>query len=263
MDFKEWLAYWEAYQWGYMGPLEIILGTGESQRLHYGTSRGMSPMLYVPLKGESKGDNEWSSIIKSIRKWVDKHGFHCEPDDKAYGGYRCEMIPPETGQKDVGEENKADIMWTGESHITVAYGNELEKAAGEQGIKVVQMLQEASDERLGPLFHETRGCPMPVYKPMPKDIQLKYGPAHLFTTPVGTPPIAVILPVVCPNVAVVREVLGLPNKQQGYTTHVTIGYVIPKKAEGGVLTTMGKGKKAVTARGVANQDALAMAGQQV
>ena len=211
-------------------------------------------MLYVPLKGKGEDNNIWSQVIRSIRKNVDKHGFNCVPDPSAYGGYRCEMIKPKQGQKDVGKKNKANIMWTGESHITVAYGEELETVAEERGMDVKQLLQSAVSSE-GELFHVTRGLDMPIYRPEPKDVKLLYGVASMFTTPMNTPPIAVILPVVCTNVKFVREALGLDS--QTLTTHVTIGYVIPKKGESGALTTMDKDPTTPTAKSIAKLGAVA------
>lgn len=250
MQFSEWLSIQEAQMWSYMGPLQIILGTGEAQRLHYGTAQGMSPMLYVPLKDEN--DKKWSSIIKSVRKHVDKHAIHCIPDKTAFSGFQCNMYGDMLGDSKVSSDSRADIMWTGESHVTVAYGSEIEKAA--QGRPIEEFLQNATT-KVGPLFYETRGLDMPVYPPIPEDVELKYGPAHTFTTPLGTPPIAVILPVVCPNIKLVREALGLPMRDDRYTTHVTVGYVVPVKGPGGTLTTSGKQK------GTPSAKALAIAGR--
>ena len=262
MKFKEWLL--EQQDWAYMGQLSTIIGTGDAETLNYGGSGSMSPMLYVPLKGEG---GEWSSVIKSIRKTVDKWGIRCDPDPSKIGGFDCSFIKPESGKK-IPKKDKTNIMWTGESHVTVAYGNELEYQKNNliekynlpEDSDLKDVLLKVETPELGLLFpyDGAYGVNMPVYPPKPEDVKIIAGIAKSFKSPSGSPPIAVIVPVVCANIKPVRESLGLKPPAAGYTTHVTIGYIMPEKSPEGVLTSVGSGETGFTAKDIATKGSLAL-----
>ena len=92
---------------------------------------------------------------------------------------------------------------------------------------------------------------------IPEDVKIIAGMAKSFKSPSGSPPIAVILPVVCANIKPVRESLGL-NPVAGYTTHVTIGYIMPEKDSEGGFTSVGAGETGFTARDIATKGSLAL-----
>ena len=66
------------------------------------------------------------------------------------------------------------------------------------------------------------------------------------------------MPVVCANIKPVRESLGLKPAAAGYTTHVTIGYIMPEKSPEGVLTSVGSGETGFTAKDIATKGSLAL-----
>jgi hypothetical protein len=93
-----------------------------------------------------------TSLSKAKRKTtpgsIRKHAIHCIPDQAAFSGYLCDLYKA-PGAKNAGE-SKADIMWTGESHVTVAYGQELNQLA--QGRSITEFLQSVTT-KIGPLFY--------------------------------------------------------------------------------------------------------------
>ena len=233
MNFREFI--WnEAIMWSYMGKIEPIYGSGEAQTLNYGTASNFpQPFLYIPLKSHEG----WAAILNSIRKNLDRMAVHCEPDANAFGGYRCEKIKPMPGEKNVGYNNTADIMHTGESHVTVAIGSEIKTDPR-------KILINGK-----PLFDEKgHGIECPVF---PEERKIILGPANSYTTPIDSPPIAALLPVNCPMVGEIRKAMNLPVRD-GYKTHITIGYIIPKKDKDGSLTTIGKDKNFPTTKRIHN-----------
>lgn len=209
LRFTDFINESEGAEWGFFGSLSPILGDGSSERLSYGTSPNFQgdPMLYVPV-GES---SQVGAVLKSARRKIAKRGIECRKAPKSYYGYDCSQAQ---------SPHKADIMHTGEAHVTVALGNNLRELFGgalspeDKAAKLREA--QLSDGRH--LFEGNVGVPMPVSVSRPPKIV--YGVAKFFS---GQPLVA-LLEVECPMIEKVRGAIGLPRLSQGYTPHVTIGY---------------------------------------
>ena len=206
--------------WGYFGNMKAYLGGNESSHLNYGTAPnfGGSAMLYVPLHRQESGLAE---IIVSARRAVAKQGIQCVPDSAAFAGWRC-------GLSSMG--HKADLMHTGESHVTVARGDEL--SLGKDPVSALQTIRLNTGE---PLFEGQKGLPMPVTPSKPGKVV--YGVAKSFK---GKPLVA-LLKVECPRATEVRDALKLPRLPGGYVFHITIGYAFGKWTDD-LVTTNPKGQ---------------------
>jgi len=226
MRFKDFFNLQEGVDWGFFGELTAYLGGNEAGRLNYGTAKqfGTDAMLYVPIE---RGEGEIGQILAAARRMLERTGVDCVPDQGAFGGWRCGPSK---------EPHHARFMHTGESHITVAYGNELDSLffqskayPSKESIGMderLRMLEEAG------LFDSSgRGYPMPV-KASKDGNALIYGLARLFTDV----PIVVLLKAECPAVLEVRAALGLPPPKSGYVTHITVAYAFPHHGDGIVST---------------------------
>jgi hypothetical protein len=215
MRFKDFFNLQEGINWGYYGKLTAFLGGNQPDRLNYGTAKdfGGSPMLYVPIE---RGKGEVGTVLTAARRLLERTGVDCVPDAAAFGGWRCGPSK---------NPHPADFRHTGESHVTVAMGQELDP-----------ILPAEMDDRL--MFFEQKGlftggqgmrCPVSAAT---GGKALVYGVARAFTDV----PIVVLLRVECPRVLEVRKALGLPPPRSGYVTHVTVAYAFPHHSED-LLTT--------------------------
>jgi hypothetical protein len=205
-------------QWGFFGDLKASLGHNQNERLNYGTAPafGGSPMLYVPL---IRGESPISQTLASVRRMLSRTGMQCVKDGTAFNGWRC--FPSPTG-------HKADIMHTGEAHVTVALGAELQPIIEQAGQPAERFLETVRLPNGQPLFDRGVGLEMPV-KPLGK---LIYGVAKAFQ---GKPLVA-LMAVECPSVLEVRRAVGLPPPRSGYIFHVTVGYAFGNWTDEDVTT---------------------------
>jgi len=276
MDFRAFLEQ-EQQELMPIGKLPTILGTGESEKLSFGSAPHFKkPFLYVPL-GE-RGTT--AQALKAIRRKAEKQNralvcvphpkkkFHCHPIFPKKLGPTGEIL--EDPYEDIGKENRAKFASVGEMHLTVAYGDELEEAKSqliakyglppESSMKnVLANVKFPDDPEYGiykdhPLFTYPEeggvGVRCPVYYEDP-DVKPQFVVANTYTIPrVGNlPPIAMIVPVQSNMVLRIRDLLGLEKPR--YRLHVTLGYVIPTQKESSPkrLTTLGRQKGEPTAVG--------------
>lgn len=223
MEFAAFFRLIETAEFGFFGELTPIVGNGKSETLNYGTGRGFSgkPFLYVPLM---RGDSQISNVLTSARHRIAHTGIECHPDPRGYGGWSCQAA---------SEPHKADIMHTGEAHVTVALGDSLSPLFGDlKGQdEEVDFLKSVKLDNGTPLFDSYgNGIDMPVEVARPA--RIVYGVAKNL----ANAPLVALLPVICPRVADVRKALHLPPLPVNYMTHVTIGYAYGVKV-GDLLTT--------------------------
>lgn len=222
MEFREYLRLVESgtADWSFLGELHSYIGNGKSETLNYGSGTGFTgkPFLYVPITRESSiGKN-----LSAARRRISKQGIECKADPAAFNGWNC---------KPATEPHTADMATTGESHVTVAMGDELDaffkhSQNTEEETEILKQLKLANGT---PLFDQYgNGITMPVNATG----EIIYGVAKYFK---GSPMVA-LMGVQCPMVDKVREILGLQPKGAGYKTHITIGYAFGVTL-GDVMTT--------------------------
>jgi hypothetical protein len=222
MEFREFfrIVEDEGADWSYFGELHSYIGNNKSETLNYGSGTGFQgkPFLYVPVTRESS----IGKILSSARRRISQQGIECKADSSAFNGWKCQ---PAT------VAHNADMMHTGESHVTVASGEELnailkDKQSTEEETEFLKQVKTGNGT---PLFDAYgNGITMPV---TPSG-QIVYGVAKYFR---GTPMVA-LMAVECPMVSKVREALSLPPRAPSYKTHITIGYAFGVTL-GDVMTT--------------------------
>ncbi len=241
MNFREFLLLFEdKVQWGYTGSMNRILGSGEPGTLHYGTAEGFpKPMLYVPLP---------KSLVRPFRERV-----------RTKIKFDCVLTRHETLDCRPKEGATPELQWSGEAHMTVAMGDELQKALVKTGMPPIEALKrttiqdpQRADEV--PLFDERgHGMACPVSATQHEDKFFKLVPTALF----ADQPLALILFVRSPCYVEVRNSLGLtdypklPPHLGPYIPHATIGYLFKKDIDVSGWTihiTRGKGIDPATAR---------------
>lgn len=210
-------------EFGFFGELNPIVGNGKSETLNYGTGQGFSgkPMLYVPIL---RGESTISNFLTSARHRIAHTGIECHPDSRGYGGWTCQAA---------SEPHKADIMHTGEAHVTVALGDSLRPVFGDlkSDKEIVNFLKSIKMNNGTPLFDSYgNGINMPIEVARPAHIV--YGVAKNLTNS----PLVALLPVICHRIDDVRQALRLPPLPPNYTTHITIGYAYGIRI-GDLLTT--------------------------
>jgi hypothetical protein len=249
MDFR---AYLEAIELRYQGPLPYILGDGQTRTLHYGGTPQFDPFLFIPIHD----DDRLNKRLVNIRNRVQKQNrtIYCTKNEKKQGGFDCRWLPAwrqgERGEwvpdleRDIGRESKLVVRSIGELHITVAMGLEQAKPRliekfdlpPESTLQDILMKATLKDGR--PLFktfgHEgvSSGLNVDDIK-IVKDEPI-FGAAQSYSIPSiggGMPPIAVLVPISCPTVSVIRKALELPSRPEDYVQHITIGFVAPSESK--------------------------------
>jgi hypothetical protein len=230
MNFKDFMRFHEdgMAEWGYFGKIISYIGGDKSECLNYGSGTGHAadPMLYVPIK---RGETEMANIISSARRKIAKRGIECKPNPISWGGWDC---------KQAEMPHNADIMHTGESHVTVAQDKELEaffKDAKNINEKL-NLLKQVKTEKGTSLFDENGiGIKMPIVASTPAEII--YGVSKFFKNR----PLVALLKIECPLMQEVRSALGLGPLPPNYKSHVTIGYAYGVVLDDLITTDLTKG----------------------
>jgi hypothetical protein len=247
MNFKDYMLFCESSEWGYFGKITSYIGGDKSEHLSYGTAigHGADPMLYIPVK---KGETELANVISSARRKIAKTGIECTPNPSSWSGWDCHKA---------STPHNADIMHTGEFHITIAQDKELEKFFGEAKniAEKLELLKKTKTMSGVPLFDQNGiGIKMPVVASTP--IEIIYGVSKFF----NNSPLVALLKIECPLMQEVRSALGLGPLPPNYKSHVTIGYAYGVNLDGLITTDLSKGTAPDSATRKHNKGFLARSG---
>lgn len=247
MNFKEFfLREAGGLEWGYAGNMNVILGSGEPETLHYGTAPNFpQPMLYVPVPRK---------VSKRYLEEAKETIFYC----RGNGEWRCQNSF--VGKQTVNTAKEASA--TGESHLTIASGRELQQVLARTGMTDIEALKHMSleapfspekKEGLTYLFDDNNhgiDCKLSVANapgvtairqvgeqatPRPHP-NIKMWSTKLF----AGEPMAIVLFMEANNLVPIRHSVGLsplpqlPPQLGAYVPHTTIGYIfLPDIEEAG------------------------------
>lgn len=214
-------------KWGYMGPIEPILGGDQAERLNYGTAAafGNRPFLYVkidPRKGQ------FAQLAKHARSKLSSSGVECIKGEREVpatdlstdwgedmipdGGMRYGLLGNEIWQcKRSSPSRRHSSAWhdTGEFHVTVAQNFELQpifkSILGDTWTRQdeISLLTEIASRDGTRLFNRS-GIGMMVPVTIPSPAKVVYGLSPAFR---GEPIVAIAF-VECGRAALVRKIIA-------------------------------------------------------